>query len=168
MNWDHNVTCISHLHISVHIIHTKPSISEHCFEVYNELTLVFRERVASLNIGLHYDGNENHDEASKAYKKAYSKSKIVFEVIEELRAEGIEFRVSPYEGDAQLALLMKQAMIDVAFSDDTDLIPYGCSRASLYNIGYILQWVTASFNFVLIIVIVDVPYFNEIGYILHR
>ncbi|KDO26486.1 hypothetical protein SPRG_08289 [Saprolegnia parasitica CBS 223.65] len=57
-----------------------------------------------------------------------------------LRAKypNIRCLVAPYEADAQLALLSKEKLVDVVFSEDSDCIPYGCKTVffKLENNGY--------------------------------
>ena len=42
-----------------------------------------------------------------------------------LKKAEIPYVVSPYEGDAQLAYMAREKMIDVVISDDSDCLPYG-------------------------------------------
>ena len=37
----------------------------------------------------------------------------------------------PYEADAELAFLLKQAHADFVISEDSDLLAYGCKKVSL-------------------------------------
>ena len=57
---------------------------------------------------------------------------MALELITALKREGIEFVVAPYEADAQIAHLAKQSRenggVDVVFTEDSDLIAYGCKR----------------------------------------
>jgi len=48
---------------------------------------------------------------------------IFMDILKELE---IEFLVAPYEADAQMAFMVKQGIADVAISEDSDLIAYGC------------------------------------------
>ncbi|KAF2717869.1 PIN domain-like protein [Polychaeton citri CBS 116435] len=47
------------------------------------------------------------------------------ELIEELKAAGIDYVVSPYEADAQLAYLEKSGIINGIISEDSDLLVFG-------------------------------------------
>ncbi|KAJ1668797.1 hypothetical protein IW140_000135 [Coemansia sp. RSA 1813] len=47
-------------------------------------------------------------------------------VVQELRAEGFQYLVAPYEADAQLAFLETQGIISAVISEDSDLIVFGC------------------------------------------
>ncbi|KAJ1674816.1 Rad2 nuclease, partial [Spiromyces aspiralis] len=46
-------------------------------------------------------------------------------IIEELKREGVEYLVAPYEADAQLAYLERQGIISAVITEDSDLLPYG-------------------------------------------
>ena len=50
------------------------------------------------------------------------------EFIVELEARGISFVVAPYEADAQLAWLCQNQVVDFVISEDSDCVPFGCSR----------------------------------------
>jgi len=45
-----------------------------------------------------------------------------------LKAEKVEFVVSPFESDAQCAFLSRTGQVACVVSEDSDMIPYGCSR----------------------------------------
>jgi exonuclease 1 len=55
-------------------------------------------------------------------------SKMVHQLINVLKAHGIEYMVSPYESDAQLAFLSRMKLVDLVITEDSDAIVYGCSR----------------------------------------
>lgn len=46
-------------------------------------------------------------------------------LIQHLKEVGVEHYVAPYEADAQLAYLYNQKLIDVVFTEDSDLILFG-------------------------------------------
>jgi 5'-3' exonuclease len=53
-------------------------------------------------------------------------------VIDRLRsAPGLAYVVAPYEADAQLAYLARTGKVQYVFSEDADLIAYGCPRVLL-------------------------------------
>ena len=54
----------------------------------------------------------------------------------------IEFIVSPYEADSQMAYMVKVGIADFAISEDSDLIAYGCPKMlmKLDNFGEGMQW----------------------------
>ena len=45
-----------------------------------------------------------------------------------LKKENVDFIVAPYEADAQMAFLVIQKFADAVITEDSDLIPFGCSR----------------------------------------
>ncbi|KAF9541251.1 Rad2 nuclease [Mortierella hygrophila] len=53
---------------------------------------------------------------------------MAFEVIQALRAAGVEFVVAPYEADAQLAYLEKHGIVDGIITEDSDLLVFGCKK----------------------------------------
>lgn len=56
---------------------------------------------------------------------------MAFEVIEALKATGVDFVVAPYEADAQLAYLEKHGIVDGIVTEDSDLLVFGCKKVSL-------------------------------------
>jgi exonuclease 1 len=58
---------------------------------------------------------------------------MVFQLIVELKALGIEYLVSPYESDAQLAFLSLSRYVDLIITEDSDALVYGC-RCVLYKL----------------------------------
>mmetsp|Transcript_12550 Transcript_12550/g.1878 ORF Transcript_12550/g.1878 Transcript_12550/m.1878 type:complete len:93 (-) Transcript_12550:1378-1656(-) len=56
------------------------------------------------------------------------KSEMVIRLIQELKKQGFECIVSPFEADAQLAFLTKIGYVDAAISEDSDLLPFGCKN----------------------------------------
>eukprot|EP01041_Mallomonas_annulata_P009639 gene9639-20032_t len=55
-------------------------------------------------------------------------SDMVQQLIIAARKGNIDFLISPYESDAQLAFLSKSNLIDVVITEDSDSIVYGCRR----------------------------------------
>lgn len=51
--------------------------------------------------------------------------KMAHTLILALREINIEYYVAPYEADAQLAYLWKTGMVDVVFTEDSDLLAFG-------------------------------------------
>ncbi len=49
-------------------------------------------------------------------------------VWQRLRELDLDYIVSPYESDAQLAYLSREGLVDAVITEDSDLIPYGASR----------------------------------------
>lgn len=68
------------------------------------------------------------DEAAKKYiaKSLILKADMINLLIDILRAIKIEFVIAPYEADAQMAYMVKEGLADIAISEDSDLIVYGC------------------------------------------
>lgn len=56
--------------------------------------------------------------------------KMAFNLIKALQMINVQYIVSPYEADAQLAYLARNNMVDAVITEDSDLIPYGASRVS--------------------------------------
>ena len=50
---------------------------------------------------------------------------ILIKVLEGL---GVEYYVAPYEADAQLAYLWHRKHVDVVFTEDSDLLAFGCQK----------------------------------------
>lgn len=48
---------------------------------------------------------------------------VFMDILKELE---IEFLIAPYEADAQMAYMVAQGLADIAISEDSDLIAYGC------------------------------------------
>lgn len=45
-----------------------------------------------------------------------------------LQRDGVECIVAPYEADAQLAYLSRTGYVHAVISEDSDLLPFGCTR----------------------------------------
>ena len=39
--------------------------------------------------------------------------------------------VAPYEADAQLAYMSLEGLVDFVITEDSDTLPYGCSRVNI-------------------------------------
>jgi exonuclease 1 len=72
------------------------------------------------------DGGDAAAVASACNKAVSVSNAMIMKFIAILRRMNIEFLVSPYEADAQLAYLSKIKIVDVVISEDSDCIPYGC------------------------------------------
>lgn len=62
-----------------------------------------------------------------------------------LKKENVDYIVAPYEADAQMAFLSINKLVDAVITEDSDLIPFGCSRVStllqsfaLHSISFII------------------------------
>ena len=53
---------------------------------------------------------------------------MVYQVIRALKRHNVQFIVSPYEGDAQLAFLSLTGAVDVVITEDSDAMVYGCRK----------------------------------------
>ncbi len=49
----------------------------------------------------------------------------------------MQYVVAPYEADAQLAYLFKSGQVDVVFTEDSDLLAFGCTHVffKMDNLG---------------------------------
>jgi exonuclease-1 len=47
-----------------------------------------------------------------------------------LKKEKVDYIVAPYEADAQMTFLSVNKLVDAVITEDSDLIPFGCSRVS--------------------------------------
>lgn len=91
----------------------------------NNFSKNFEFGTSLLNQGL-------QEESTKIFKRTLKiKPIMVNSLIEILRKMNINFIVSPYEADAQLAFLYQTHQIDFAITEDADLIPFGVK-----HIGY--------------------------------
>lgn len=51
-------------------------------------------------------------------------------VMQVLKKENVDYIVAPYEADAQMTFLSVNNLVDAVITEDSDLIPFGCSRVS--------------------------------------
>lgn len=66
---------------------------------------------------------------------------LMASVIEYLKKESIEFIISPYESDAQLAYLQRINYIDCVLTEDSDLIIYGATNILYkYDLSYVYEY----------------------------
>ena len=42
--------------------------------------------------------------------------------------ENVQYMVSPYEADAQMAYMVEKGQVDFAITEDSDLLAYGCKK----------------------------------------
>lgn len=76
-----------------------------------------------------YIAKKNHTKARELMKRCIGVSKeIVHDITKILIKNNVEYIISPYEADAQLYYLEKIGYIDCIMTEDSDLIPYGCSN----------------------------------------
>jgi len=69
----------------------------------------------------------NLEGAKQMFSRAmFIKSSMTYKLIDFLEYIHIQYIVSPYEADAQIAYLCKEKIADFAISEDSDLLVYGC------------------------------------------
>ncbi|RWW50812.1 hypothetical protein BHE74_00042889 [Ensete ventricosum] len=56
-----------------------------------------------------------------------------------LKQEHVDYIVAPYEADAQLTFLSLNSLVEAVITEDSDLIPFGCSRPSLTEFTWLPQ-----------------------------
>jgi len=96
-----------------------------------ELTNSSRRKIRSTHKQLARDAEADgrHRDAYAHYKQSVAVTpEMVFELISELKRAEIEYMVSPYESDAQLAYLSLTNYVDVVLTEDGDSLVYGCRR----------------------------------------
>jgi hypothetical protein len=59
-------------------------------------------------------------------------------VLQELKAQGVQFIVAPYEADAQMAYLARRNDVQLVITEDSDLLAYGCPRCG--NLAGVLRF----------------------------
>ncbi|CAB4037499.1 exonuclease 1-like [Paramuricea clavata] len=69
--------------------------------------------------------------ASQGQEKTYHD---VVECIKLCLCQRVKYVVSPYESDAQIAFLLKNGYADVAVTEDSDLLVYGCEKV-IFKLG---------------------------------
>jgi 5'-3' exonuclease len=60
-----------------------------------------------------------------------------------LKQEKVDYIVAPYEADAQMTFLSVNKLVDAVITEDSDLIPFGCSRVSAPQLPesfFLLPW----------------------------
>lgn len=83
--------------------------------------------------------NGFYSDAEKYFKKTIVVTdEMVSAFIDALQDLSVDFVVSPYEADAQLAYLSLSGIADVIISEDSDAIVYGCQKVlfKLEGSGY--------------------------------
>ncbi|KRY38584.1 Translation initiation factor IF-2, mitochondrial [Trichinella spiralis] len=66
-----------------------------------------------------------HREARQCFQQA---TEITFDMIAIKSIPNVDYLVAPYEADAQLAYLAQNGIAHLVISEDSDLIPFGCSK----------------------------------------
>ena len=52
--------------------------------------------------------------------------------LQALKDACVDFIVAPFEADAQMAYLAINGLVHAVITEDSDLLPYGCPRVSMY------------------------------------
>lgn len=69
------------------------------------------------------------ESAESLYRRSVSITHaMVCQVIDALRVANVDYIVSPYESDAQLAYLSMTNKVDAVISEDSDVLVFGCKR----------------------------------------
>lgn len=72
------------------------------------------------------------EQARKHYSRSLVlRTKMIELFMDILKELNIEYIVAPYEADAQISYLVRQGVADIAISEDSDLIAYGCPKILL-------------------------------------
>ncbi|KAF9120270.1 Rad2 nuclease [Mortierella sp. 14UC] len=89
--------------------------------------LIRREDSKKQALELHRAGKSK--QAIDQFRKCVDVTpEMAFEVIQALKAAGVDFVVAPYEADAQLAYLEKHGIVDGIVTEDSDLLVFGCKK----------------------------------------
>ncbi|MQL83045.1 hypothetical protein Taro_015528 [Colocasia esculenta] len=88
-----------------------------------------RARKENLERALEHEFAGNSAAAYESYQKAVDISpSVAYELIQALKEENVDYVVAPYEADAQMTFLAIHNFVDAVITEDSDLIPFGCSR----------------------------------------
>uniref|UniRef100_A0ACD5WJU7 Uncharacterized protein n=1 Tax=Avena sativa TaxID=4498 RepID=A0ACD5WJU7_AVESA len=88
-----------------------------------------RSRKENLERAREHEAAGNSRAAYECYQKAVDITpKIASELIQVLKREKVDYIVAPYEADAQMTFLSVNKLVDAVITEDSDLIPFGCSR----------------------------------------
>jgi len=92
-------------------------------------------------------------------------------VMQVLKKEKVDYIVAPYEADAQMTFLSINKLVDAVITEDSDLIPFGCSRVStllqpfsLCSRSSIIFLYSARFPFMIAVCPVIVSFFQCADY----
>ncbi|WOL19658.1 hypothetical protein Cni_G28460 [Canna indica] len=88
-----------------------------------------RTRKENLGRAIEHEAMGNSAAAFECYQKAVDISpSIALQLIQVLKQEKVDYIVAPYEADAQMTFLSINSLVDAVITEDSDLIPFGCSR----------------------------------------
>ena len=97
-------------------------------------TLISRTRRKNLENAQRLEKEGNIEDAQSYYYKALEISPELYSpLIDKLRENNIPYIVAPYEGDAELGFLFRNNYIDLAITEDSDSLVYGC-RCVLFKL----------------------------------
>ncbi|XP_071683634.1 exonuclease 1 [Lolium perenne] len=93
-----------------------------------ELPVHFWSRKENLERAREHEAAGNSRAAYECYQKAVDITpKIASDLIQVLKQEKVDYIVAPYEADAQMTFLSVNKLVDAVITEDSDLIPFGCS-----------------------------------------
>ncbi|CAB4026488.1 exonuclease 1-like [Paramuricea clavata] len=94
-----------------------------------------RARDENLCTGLQLWNENRRDEAARFLKQGANVStKMALELIKLCRERHITYIVAPFEADAQIAFLQQNGFVDIAISEDSDLLVYRCDQLKIRQI----------------------------------
>lgn len=88
-----------------------------------------RSRKENLARAIECESEGNSSASYEFYQKAVDISpSIAHELIQVLKQQNVSYIVAPYEADAQMTFLAVSKQVEAVITEDSDLIPFGCSR----------------------------------------
>ena len=109
--------------------------------VFDGLTLPLKEnaikkrmsdKVKNKELAEKYLAEGNKEQAASMFARSMSvKSHMIHTLMDVLNNMNVDYIVSPFEADAQIAYLCKENIADFAISEDSDLLVYGCTNLVL-------------------------------------
>lgn len=93
-----------------------------------------KEKMENKERGMQYLKEGNLEQARKYLSRCiFLDERIISTTMNVLFTKNIEFIVAPYEADCQIAKLKREGLIDVAISEDSDLLAYGVNTILKLN-----------------------------------
>lgn len=88
-----------------------------------------KNRAAKIALAEEYLADGRIDEANRKFSEAIDITPLhAFALIIALKKLKLDYYVAPYEADAQLAYLARNGIVDVVFTEDSDLLAFGAQR----------------------------------------